>query len=260
MKHIFLIATIFIPLISIGQTYFSNISIGTRNAAEIQVTIDDHEINSQAMPFVRITNLYPGYHQLSVLVIASDGKMGYFKSQLLVESNVENTYILDMLSGNSFNFYSVVRQSLTPYSTGITQKVNNNTSVYYSEQNLVNYYQNNVPTFDMLKLDATPIKEVSYTQIATDSIISIFCNLINNKRFDEDKLIMAKLCLSSYALNTLQFNKILALFEFDVTKLQFIRNTIHHVYDKQNLFTLTNQFKSSNSLLVYQKFIQQAVR
>lgn len=256
MNKFILVLLLVFPLLGFSQSYFSNISFGTRNAATIQVAIDNQNINYQALSFVRITNLQSGYHQLSILVIAADGKMGNFKTQLLIESNFEYTYVLDMANSTSFNFYNVDRQSLTPHTIGISQKINNNTSLYYSENNLINYYQNNVPSFDMLKLESTPPKVVQYSQIATDSIITQFCDIISRKGFDDDKQTMAKLCINSYSLTTFQLIKITKLLEFDATKLQFIKNAATHISDKYNLYLLENEVKSSNSVLVLQRYLQ----
>lgn len=255
MKSTILSLLLFITFSNYAQNNFSNINVfGANGNASFQLTIDNREINDEPENYLNIKNIPQGMHKLNFNITAPNGKTGIFTTQIFLQANIEYSFNIDLLGNSSYMFYCTSQSIISPNSIGIAQKINENTSIIYNVYNANNNYQNN-KYIDFQISNSPIIKPKTFSAQATDSIIDVFCNKIDNKNFDEEKLTLAKLYLNNFAISTAQFKRMMNLFENETYKLKFSKACIGNVYDKTNLYIISDTFENQASLAAFQRYV-----
>lgn len=72
--------------------------------------------------------------------------------------------------------------------------------------------------------------------------------VIRNRSFDSDQLLIAKQSVRNAALSTTQILQIMDLFSFESTKLTFAKLAYDHCWDRQNYFMINEAFTFSSSI------------
>ena len=72
-------------------------------------------------------------------------------------------------------------------------------------------------------------------------------NTVSTQTFESDKLMVAKQVVSSRPVLTSQIARLTKLFDFENTKLDFLKYAYHHCFDPQNYYTTYNLLSFSSS-------------
>jgi hypothetical protein len=79
--------------------------------------------------------------------------------------------------------------------------------------------------------------------------------VIRNRSFDSDQLLIARQAVRNSVLSTTQIRQIMDLFSFESTKLEFAKFAYDYCFDRQNYFLIYDAFDFSDSISMLEQHI-----
>jgi hypothetical protein len=259
----FLQTTVLVTLVflSLDANAKSKLSIGTSMPTTMKVIIDGRKFYSQDN-ILSISNLQPGYHNISVYYIKngrdfnsyySNGNNSYWKKAVSRQVVVRNNYQYD-ITINRFGkaFFDQDYYSIGYYRGGSKEENDddNSNSNYDFEDN--NAYDEDYNDLDYFKnkggnnLNIPPIRNGIYNNnnnsynAMSNQMFNQVKQTISRQNFESGKLDFAKKSLDKNSISTNQAKEIINLFSMEITKLEFAKYGYDKVTDKENYFTVAN--------------------
>ena len=226
----------------------ANVVFQSSDPALMLVKLDGKAVNFVPQLGMRILNVFAGNHFVEFNMVGNNGETIKYTTSIYLEPYVETSYLLYHPSVNSYFLYASSKISLIQPSVVYNNGLNQNSLVVISNPIVNNQmYAQNISVYDM----AYPIRsETVYKpdfDVCTRSLsIGMRDSIVTEMRhrsLDSDKYRAAKLGISSNGLRVKDMAAILKEFNWDDTKLNFVRTTYTYVCDKSNFFHLKGVFK-----------------
>ena len=248
----------------------SNLVMESTDATLMLVKVDGYTINHIPQTGIRVLNLWPGNHTVEFKLIDSNaGETIKNSSTIYLDPLFESSYLLYHLSANS-NYLSLASKVSLLQTAIIPGTVNSfgsaniyNPPVILSAQpSSYNYFSPTLPQYDMIvKNRPEYISKPSFDicqNILSAGLRDSLIQDIKRHSMDSDKYRTAKLGLTANGLRVQDVRAILNEFNWDDTKLNFIRTTYIYICDKKNFYHLKSQFKHEETERELEDYISAA--
>lgn len=144
-----------------------------------------------------------------------------------------------------------------PAAVSTTVTTTTTTSTTYNET--VTVTDNQVDNYDRRPGgQQQPPQTVSHQapQPISDSEFAEICSSIKSKSFEDSKLTLAKQVIKSNVMSSAQIAKIMNLFDFESTKLEFAKFAYDFAYDKNNYYKVNDVFDFESSIDDLNEYIE----
>ncbi|MEI6311684.1 MAG: DUF4476 domain-containing protein [Bacteroidota bacterium] len=261
MKRLMLLFSI--QIISIGammaQYIPSILNLRLYDNAPFTCTIDGQNYN-QANSTLRIENLNPGNHILNAYVLQWMYGGGYtqrlvYSGTIYVQATAE---LYATITGSNLNVDRIIALQ-APANSG---SWNNNNYPYNPSNNNYyggNYYGggyhhgNNPGHCGTPPPPPPPVCNVP--RAMSDADFNMLLVNLRNASFESTMLSIAKTVLRSNYFTTQQVKSILHEFSFESTKLDFAKEAFDKTIDKNNYYTVNEEFSFSSSTIALNNYI-----
>ncbi len=259
----FLQTTVLVTLVflSLNANAKSKLSIGTSMPTTMKVIIDGRKFYSQDN-ILRINNLQPGYHNITVYYIKngkdfnsyySNGNSSYWKKAVSRQVVVRNNYQYD-ITINRFGkaFFDQDYYSIGYYRGGDEDESdddNSNSNYDFEDNNTYNEDYNDLDYFRNKggnNQNIPPIRNgnnnsnYSGYNAMSNPMFNQVKQTILQQNFESSKLDFAKQSLDKNFITTSQAKEIVNLFSMEINKLDFAKYAYDKVTDKESYFTVAN--------------------
>jgi len=260
MKRLMLLISI--QIFSLGammaQYVPSILNLRLYDNSQFTCTIDGVNYN-QSNTTLRVANLSPGNHVVNAYVLQWMYGGGY--TQRLVYSGIlyiqASAELYATITGSSLNVDRIVALQV-PANSG---SWNNNNYPYYPSNN--NYYGGNYyggghhngnysghcgnPPY------SAPVCNIP--RAMTDADFNMLVINLRNASFESTMLSIAKTVLRTNYFTTQQVKSILHEFSFESTKLDFAKEAYDKTIDKNNYYTVNEEFSFSSTTIALNNYI-----
>jgi len=234
------------------------------------VKVDGYPINHIPQTGIRVLNLWPGNHSVEFRLIDSNaGETIKYNSTVYLDPLYESSYLLYHPSAHS-NYLSLaskvslLQTAVIPGSVNTIGSLNvyNPPVVLSTQPGAYNYFSPSLPQYDMVVKNrpeyiAKPSFDICQDVLSAglrDSLIQD----IKRHAMDSDKYRTAKLGINANGLRVQDVKAILNEFNWDDTKLNFIRTTYIYICDKKNFYHLKSLFKHEETEKELEDYISAA--
>ena len=262
-----------ILLIGISGNIFANqanLVIQSTDATLMLVKVDGIAINHIPQTAIRVVNLWPGNHSVELkLIDNSAGETIKYGSSIYLDPLYESSYLLYHPSVNT-NYLalsgkiSLLQNAVLPgtISTIGTANIYNPPVIIANQATAYPYLNQNIAQYDMLiknrpEYIPKPDFDICLNVISVGMRDSVIQD-IKRHSMDSDKYRTAKLGINANGLRVQDVRAILSEFNFDDTKLNFIRTSYVFICDKKNFFHLKSLFKHEETERELEDYISAA--
>lgn len=233
----------------------ANVAFQSTDATLLLVKIDGKPVNYIPQLGLRVLNLFPGNHTVDFQLIDNmRGESIKYSAVIYLEPLTEASYLLYRSSNTVFGMYLSSKFSLTqPSIYPIVSSGGGLTSIGYTTTNVpstlntTGVYPSYVVHYDMMlpKRQETAVKPDFdiCSRVLSSGMADTIASAIRGYSLDADKYRVAKLGVAANGLRVQDMKRILQEFNWDETKLNFVRTTYPYICDKQSFFHLRGLFK-----------------
>jgi len=219
MKQIILLYIFIVGVFSSNAQFSSDLVIFSATQENFFVSIDNVRVNAYETNKVRVNDISPGYHNISVTV------QNRTKTILVQPINiVQNTELAVVISVSQVGLYFLETFVAIDYTGNISPNITPLPPVPQDDYNGFCDY---------------PID---------DSAFNTALFAIKNQDFDSDKLTVAKQIVASNCLRSVNIKTIMTEFSFESSKIDFAKYSYTHIYDPENFYLINDAFDFSSSI------------
>ncbi len=293
MKKKLLFTLIFVSSFTFAQQ--SNLNVFSENGEPFYLILNGIGQNQDPLTNVRVDRLRANYYRAKIIFENRDIQPIEKKMLMVVDADNtkgEATYIITknrkgklILKFYSFTPFSEIlphtEANIIHYNTSPAPPVNHSSTAITTQTTTVNQENNlnvgvnvvnvnvGMSVNDVHHSTTTTINNQSNTNnvVVVDNAEMYDCYRISNgdftdaiqsikdKSFSDSKLTLAKQIAKNYCLTTQEIKKIINLFDFESTKLEFAKFTYSFCFDPENYWKINDAFEFESTIDELNRFI-----
>ncbi len=292
MKTNLLFALVFISSFTFAQQ--SNLNVFSENGEPFYLVLNGIGQNHDPLTNVRIDRLRDNYYRAKIIFENSEMQPIEKKMLMVVDADNtkgEATYIITknrkgklILKFYSFTPFSEIlpytEEEVIHYNNSPMPSGNHSSTTITTQTTTINHGNNvnvgvnvgnvnvGMSVNDVHHSTTTTINNQSSTNVVVvDNTKAYDCYRISNgdfadaiqsiksKSFSDSKLTLAKQIAKNYCLTTQEIKKIINLFDFESTKLEFAKFTYSFCFDPENYWRINDAFEFESTMDELNRFI-----
>ena len=239
------LVVLFLGMLIWTQQAFANragITFATRRGEPFMIVIDGRLINRTATDRIRLNSIPAGYHDAEIRFPDRFGVLVH-RARLFLEPGYQTDYLVQITGRRPRVVLTKVGQ--IPINGGIVPPI-------YSEP------QPPRPNPDYRDNDRN--RDNTCPDLLAGAEFERFFQAVSARRFDDDKLTLAKQVLGQSTVYAEDLARVMKLFSFDNRKIELGKYAYNNVCDRRNFYVVYDTFTFDSSARELEQYISNLAR